>query len=157
MFLVRRILAWRRNELKRLVEAPKLQFLDSGMLAALKRVGPKQIARDPQRLGPLLESFVYGELAKAVSLTGETTTIRHCRDKGQVEFDLVLERSTEEIVGIEVESSATVSPKDCCGLKRIEKATGDRFVCGIILHDGERVQKIAPKLFAMPFEMQWEA
>ena len=153
MFLVRRIPAWHRNELKRLVKAPKLQFLDSGLLAALKRVGPKKFAKDRQRLGPLLESFVYWELAKAVSLTGETTTVRHYRDKDQVEVDLVLERSPEEIVGIEVESRATESLEDCRGLKRLEKAAGDHFVCGILLHDGERVQKIAPKLFAIPDEM----
>ena len=155
--MVRRIPAWHRNELKRLVKAPKLQFLDSDLLAALKRVGPKKFAKDRQRPGPLLQSFVFGELAKAVSLAGETTTVRHYRDKDQVEVDLVLERSPEEIVGIEVESRATVSPKDCRGLKRLEKATGDHFVCGIILHDGERVQKIAPKLFAIPYEMLWEA
>ena len=155
MFLVRRIFAWHRSGLKRLIKAPKLHFLDSGLLAALQRVSAAAVAKDRQKLGPHLESFVYAELAKAATLSGEELTIRHYRDKDQVEVDFVLERSPSAIVGIEVKASATVRPRDFKGLKRLREAAGDRFSCGIILHDGERVQKAAPRLFAMPVKMLW--
>ena len=65
MFLVRRVYAWHRNDLKRLVKTPKLQFLDSGLLAALRRVDAATLDRDRQQLGLLLECFVYSELVKA--------------------------------------------------------------------------------------------
>ena len=155
MFLVRRIFAWHRSGLKRLIKAPKLHFLDSGLLAALQRVSAAAVAKDRQKLGPHLESFVYAELAKAATLSGEELTISHYRDKDQVEVDFVLERSPSAIVGIEVKASATVRPRDFKGLKRLREAAGDRFSCGIILHDGERVQKAAPRLFAMPVKMLW--
>jgi predicted AAA+ superfamily ATPase len=155
MFLVRRILAWHRSGLKRLIKAPKLHFLDSGLLAALQRVSAAAVAKDRQKLGPHLESFVYAELAKAATLSGEELTISHYRDKDQVEVDFVLERSPSAIVGIEVKASATVRPRDFKGLKRLREAAGERFSCGIILHDGERVQKAAPRLFAMPVKMLW--
>ena len=157
MFLIRRIRAWHRNELKRLVKTPKLHFLDSGLLAALQRVDVKDIERARWKLGPLLECLVHTELAKAAALSVETTAISHYRDKDQVEVDLVLERSSRHIVGIEVKASATVRPRDFQGLARLQSAVGERFACGIILHDGDRIQQTAPKLFAMPVGMLWSA
>ncbi len=157
MFLVRRIRAWHRNELNRLVKTPKLQFVDSGLLAALRRVSATDIAKDPQKLGPLLKCFVHAELAKAAALSDEGTTIGHYRDKDQVEVDLVLERSAGQIVGIGVEAGATVRPKDFRGLARLKEATGDRFAYGIVLHDGDRVQQTSSRLFAMPVKMLWKA
>ena len=155
MFLVRRVAAWHRSGLKRLIKAPKLHFLDSGLLAALQRVPAATVARDRQKLGSHLESFVYAELAKMAALSGDEPTISHYRDKDQVEVDFVLERSPGAIVGIEVKAGATVRPRDFKGLKRLREAAGDRFACGIILHDGDRIQKAAARLFAMPVNMLW--
>ncbi len=157
MFLVRRVRAWHSNRLKRLVRTPKLQFLDSGLLAALLRTDAADIARDRRKLGPLLESFVHGEIAKAIALSDETTTVSHYRDKDGVEIDLVLERSPGAVVGIEVKAAATARPRDFNGLRRLKETVGDRFACGIVLHDGERIQQTAPGLFAMPVRMLWEA
>ena len=157
MFLVRRVRAWHRNDLKRLVKTPKLHFLDSGLLAALQRVDAAAIARNRQALGPLLECFVHAEIVKAVVLGSETTAIGHYRDKDRVEVDLVLERSPHGIVGIEIKAGATVHPSDFKGLARLKEAMDKRFACGIVLHDGERVQQMASRLFAMPIKMLWEA
>ena len=157
MFLVRRVRAWHSSGLKRLVRAPKLQFLDSGLLAALLRTEAADIVQDRQKLGPLLESFVHGEIAKAIALSDEVTTVTHYRDKDGIEVDLVLERSPGAVVGIEVKARATAHPRDFRGLQRLKETVGDRFACGIVLHDGERIQRTGPGLFAMPVRMLWEA
>ena len=157
MFLVRRIRAWHRNRLKRLVKTPKLHFLDSGLLAALRGTGTVEIAKDRERLGPLLECFVHAEIAKAAALSDETTIVSHYRDKDRVEVDLVLERSPDRVVGIEVKAGATVRPRDFRGLERLRGAAGDGFACGILLHDGERIQQTGSRLYAMPMKMLWTA
>ena len=157
MFLVRRIRAWHRNRLKRLVKTPKLHFLDSGLLAALRGTGTVEIAKDRERLGPLLECFVHAEIAKAAALSDETTIVSHYRDKDRVEVDLVLERSPDRVVGIEVKAGATVRPRDFRGLERLRGAAGDGFACGIVLHDGERIQRTGSRLYAMPMKMLWTA
>ena len=156
MFLVRRVCAWHRNDLKRLVKRPKLQFLDSGLLAALRRIDPAAIASDRQQLGPLLECFVYSELARAAALSDHPIFFSHYRDKDRVEVDMVLERLPGAIVGIEVKAGATAHPGDFKGLARLGEATGRRFACGIVLHDGDRIQQVGPKLFAMPVGALWE-
>ena len=155
MFLVRRIRAWHRNRLKRLVRTPKLHFLDSGLLAALRGADAADIAKDRGKLGPLLECFVHSEIAKAAALSDETTTVSHYRDKDRLEVDLVLERSPDRVVGIEVKAGATAHPGDFRGLVRLARAAGDRFACGIVLHDGDRVQQTGSRLFAMPVKMLW--
>ena len=157
MFLVRRVRAWHSNALKRLVKTPKLHFLDSGLLAALRRVDAATVARDRREAGSLLECFVHGEIVKAAALSDEAMTVSHYRDKDRLEVDLVLERPPGQIVGIEVKAGATVRPDDFKGLKRLKEVTGKRFACGIVLHDGERVQQTAERLFAMPVKMLWEA
>ena len=157
MYLVRRIGAWHRNERKRLIKTPKLQFLDSGLLAALRRIDQTSIERNRGSLGSLLECFAYAEIAKAVALHGESIAISHYRDKDGAEVDLVLERSPGEVVGIEVKAGATVRPDDFKALARLEAAAGDQFTCGILLHDGERIQQTASRMFAMPIKMLWES
>ena len=155
LFLVRRLRAWHRSDSKRLIRAPKLQFVDSGLLAALKRTDQAEIVRDRGRLGTLLECFVHSELAKAAGLSDETTYVSHYRDKDRVEVDLVLERPPGRVVGIETKAGATARPEDFKGLKRLKDAVGEGFSCGILIHDGDRIQRVAPKLFAMPVKMLW--
>ena len=156
MYLLRRVGAWHRNALKRLVRTPKLQFLDSGLLAALHGTDVSTVSRDRRVFGPLLECFVYSEAVKAVSLANEATAVGHLRDKDGLEVDLVLERSPGEVVGIEVKAGATARPDDFRALGRIRDALGDQFVCGILLHDGDRIQQTGPRLFAMPVKVLWE-
>ena len=157
MFLLRRIRAWHRSDLRRLVKTPKLHFVDTGLLAALRRIRATDVAADRRELGALLECFVHAELAKAMALSDEPTEIYHYRDKDRVEVDFVLERSPGEIVGVEVKASATARPEDFHGLRRLQDAVGDQFACGIVLHDGDRIQRVAQRLYAMPFKMLWEA
>ena len=157
MFLLRRTPAWHNNNLKRLVRTPKLHFLDSGLLASLRRTDVAAIARDRQKSGPLLESFVYGELAKAMALDHDQTTVSHYRDKDGIKVDFILERSPGDIVAVEVKAAATALPRDFRGLRRLRDVLGKRFVCGIVLHDGQRIQRVSSRLYAIPVRLLWEA
>jgi predicted AAA+ superfamily ATPase len=154
MFVLRRIRAWHRNDLKRLVRTPKLHFLDSGLLAALRRVTREDIENERSKLGPLLEGFVFSELSKLAGQSEEPMSISHFRDRDAVEVDFVLERAGR-VVGLEVKSAASVKPEDFRGLKRLQDASGGAFVCGVLLHDGDRLQQVGDRLFAMPIDRLW--
>ncbi len=150
VFVFRRVQAWHRNDLKRLVKTPKLHFLDTGLLAALRRVDAGEIRKDRTRLGSLLEGFVFSELARQSELVPDDVRISHDRDKEKVEVDFVLEKAGR-VVGIEVKAAVTVRPMDFHGLKRLGEATGSAFACGIVMHDGERIQRVGDGFFAMSF------
>ena len=154
MFVLRRVRAWHPNRLKRLVRTPKLHFLDTGLLAGLRAVGVKDLSADRRMFGSLLEGFVYAELAKLAGQATVYTSISHYRDKDKTEVDLVIEQAGQ-ILGIEVKAGATARSGDFRGLKRLQSATGEAFACGIVLHDGERIQRLGDRLFAMPVSRLW--
>ena len=156
MFVLRRIRAWHRNDLKRLVKTPKLHFLDTGLLTALRELDVAAIKNDRNKLGFLLEGFVFSELTKLAGQAESPIALSHYRDKDKVEVDFVLEQAGH-VIGIEVKASATVRTDDFAGLKRLQDAVGSPFACGILLHDGDRIQRTGDKLFAMPISQLWGA
>jgi hypothetical protein len=155
LFLVRRVEPWFRNPLKRLVKTPKLHFLDSGLLGTLLGVTPERVARDRSILGPLLEAFVFSEVLKQASWYEESCALHHYRDKDQDEVDLVLERGSGALIGIEVKAGATVNSTDFRGLRKLATGSGDDFKLGIVLYDGVRALPFGDRLFAAPISCLW--
>lgn len=155
LFLVRTLQPWYSNALKRLLKSPKLHFLDSGLLASLSQLSLEKLRRDRTRFGPLLETFVVGELLKLASWADDPITFFHFRDKERNEVDIVLEDGGGRVVGIEVKASATVSRRDFAGLERLRTACGDRFAQGLVLHDHDRTTPFGPRLAAAPVSTLW--
>jgi len=147
---VRRLPAWSRNELSRLVKTPKIHFLDAGLQAALTRLTTDLVFTERSRFGATLETWVFGELLKILSLTPDPWFVAHYRDKDQVEVDLVLESPLREIIGIEVKAAASVSSADFKGLRRLHAASGDAFVTGIVLYDGTQALSFGESFWAVP-------
>jgi predicted AAA+ superfamily ATPase len=84
LVLVRRLEAWFRNRLKRLVKTPKLHFLDSGLLVAILGITEERIGKDRSVFSPLLETFAFAEVMKQVdwlARAGFTTTEIRIRTK----------------------------------------------------------------------------
>lgn len=156
LFLVRHLEPWHRNHLSRLLKTPKLHFLDSGLLAALTDISTERLRDDRAPLGALLETFVHGEILKAVHWSGGEISLYHYRDKDQHEVDLVLEDSRGQVVGIEVKASASVRDSDFAGLRRLAQAAGKSFCLGLVLHDGERLTGFGEQLFAAPLAYLWD-
>lgn len=155
LFLIRTLAPWSSNRLSRLVKTPKLHFLDSGLLAALREDEEEALLQDRSRFGAVLESFVASELLKLASWSERRMSFSHYRTKDQDEVDVVIEDRRGRIIGIEVKASATVRPQDFRGLRQLQEAVGDRFVRGLVLHDHDRVTPFAEKLQAAPLSILW--
>ena len=155
MFLVHTLPPWYTNVLKRVTKSPKLHFLDAGLLAALRGLTPDRLRRDRAPFGPLLETFVLGELLKHAGWADDRYELSHFRDKDRNEADIVIEDVSGRVVGIEVKASATVSGDDFSGLRRLATATGERFALGLVLYDGERPVPFGDRLAAMPVSGLW--
>jgi len=155
LYLVQRVQPWFRNELSRLIKTPKLQFVDSGLLTAMRGYSMDRIRKDRSLLGPLLESFVYSELLKLSSWAQERIAVFHYRDRDQLEVDFVLEDAGGRVVGIEVKAAASVSGGDFAGLERVASAAGADFVQGIVLYGGAQTVSFAPHMRAVPLSALW--
>lgn len=154
IYLVQRVPPWGRNTLGRLIKTPKLHFLDAGLASSLLRLTSKRVMADKTSFGPVLETWVYGELLKLStapeSAVNEGWVIHHFRDKDQVEVDFVLESATGQIIGVEVKASATVQATDFKGMRRLQLLAGSSFVTGIVLYDGEHPLPFGDGLWAVP-------
>jgi predicted AAA+ superfamily ATPase len=155
LYLLARLQPWSRNELKRLVKTPKLHFLDTGLLAAMQGLSLETLALDRNRTGPLLETFVHGELRKQATWRADRLSFLHYLDKEQNEVDFVVENGRREIVGIEVKAAATVVAGDFRGLGRLKDASGDAFRVGVVLYDGDHLLPFGDRMFAAPFPSLW--
>ena len=155
LFLVHTLPPWYTNTLKRLVKSPKLHFLDAGLLAALRGITPQRLRRDRTPLGPLLETFVLGELLKLAGWTDDRYRFAHFRDKGRNEVDIVIEDGRGRIVGVEVKASATVSAGDFSGLRHLAAGAGERFSSGLVLYDHDQTVPFAERMAAVPVSTLW--
>ncbi|MXW92053.1 MAG: DUF4143 domain-containing protein, partial [Rhodospirillaceae bacterium] len=155
LFLLSTLPPWYTNTLKRLTKSPKLHFLDSGLLAALRDLTPNRVDRDRQPFGPVLESFVFGETLKLASWSEDRYAFSHFRDKDRNEVDIVIEDGQGRIVGIEVKAAATVTSGDFSGLRRLAAGAGKKFVSGIVLYDGDRTVPFGEQMSAAPVSALW--
>lgn len=155
LFLIRTLAPWSSNRLSRLVKTPKLHFIDTGLLAALREDEFARLASDKTRFGSLLESFVLSELMKLASWSERRMSFSHYRTKDRDEVDVVIEDRRGRIIGIEVKASATVKADDFRGLRQLQAAVGDRFVRGLVLHDHDRITPFSERLQAAPLSILW--
>lgn len=150
IFLVKRLQPWGRNALGRLIKTPKLHFCDAGLQASLIRLTLERAVFDKTRFGATLETWVFAELLKALSLSDQGWRIYHYRDKDQAEVDFVLENPLLEVMGIEVKASSAVNLADFKGLIKLRNLLGKQFLCGVVVYDGEHVLPFGPSLWAVP-------
>jgi predicted AAA+ superfamily ATPase len=155
LFLVVLLEPWFRNPLNRLVKTPKLHYVDSGLLAAVLGTNAERIARDRSCFGPLLETFVFGEIAKQRTWLDEGCELFHYRDKDKNEVDIVVESDSRAVVGIEVKASATVTPQDFRGLRKLAAGCGKDFKLGVVFYDAEDVVPFGNNMYAAPVSCLW--
>lgn len=161
LFLLRQLPPWSHNAVSRLTKTPKLHFVDTGLLAALRGVTAAQLHKDttPERAswGPLLENFVVSEVLKLIAWSDKRLRVSHFRSHNQEVVDLVIEDPQGRVIGIEVKASATVRSTDLRGLRQLQAAVGDRFVQGLVLHDHDRITPFDAQLHAGPVSLLWSA
>ena len=157
LYLIHQVPPWSHNAVSRMTKTPKLHFLDTGLLAALRDSSAARLQKDRTAYGPLLESFVVSEVLKLCTWSDRRLRVSHFRTKEQDEVDLVIEDRRGRVVGIEVKASATVRAQDLRGLLQLQAAVGNKFVRGLVLHDHDRITPFDGNLHAAPVSMLWEA
>jgi predicted AAA+ superfamily ATPase len=150
--------AWTSGEGRREIKQPKYHFVDSGIACALRRFTDATFAIDntPQALGGLLESFVAGELQRALPLQGSDYRLYHWRSSEQREIDILIDGGNH-LVNVEVKSSASVNHDDFKHLKWFSKeGPGRTKVCtGIVFYLGQKKLSFGGGNYALPVSTLW--
>ena len=155
-FLVRRVPAWAGSRARRAVKMPRVWIPDTGLLGHLVGISPARLVEEPTAAGPLLETFVAGELAKHLGWSRTRVDLFHFRTHGGREVDLVLEADDGRLAGVEVKSAATVGVADLKGLSALREVAGKRFHRGVVLYTGRETLPFGSDLWALPVSALWQ-
>jgi predicted AAA+ superfamily ATPase len=104
---------------KRLVKAPKLHFLDTGLCAYLTGWTKPESLEAGAMSGPILETWVVGELLKTWSHNGLGPPLWHVRDRHGLEVDVVIVQDGT-MYPLEVKKTASPKPSDVAAFPRLQ-------------------------------------
>lgn len=156
LFLVQRLPAWHRNQAKRLIKAPKIHFVDSGLAATLNELKTTDWNDYNIDFGPVLESFVVQQLIAQGSWLDEELRFSHYRDKNRHEVDLVIEQG-RKLWGVEVKKAASIQAKDGSGLEHLATQSGNQYQGGVLFYSGNNCLPLKTKnSFAVPINWLWQ-
>lgn len=142
-YLVFRVPSWQPSLRKRLVKAPKLHFVDTGLACSLLGITePEQLRHHPLR-GALFESWVAAEVLKARCHRGQVPALSHYRDARGLEVDLVLETGRRTLL-LEAKSGATPSAEAFAPMLGLSAQLGGKNsgmpMEALLVHGGEGSQ-----------------
>ena len=157
VYLHHTIPAWTRNLTAKVVRRPKIYLMDSGLAAHLMGAEATALSRvQAVNAGPLLETFVAGEIARQLTWSHVQASLHHWRDRSGSEVDLVLEATDGRVVGIEVKAAVDVTDRDFTGLRALRRRVGTDFIAGIVLHCAERPRRFGAGMSALPISSLWD-
>ena len=111
LYLFDQVPPWTPGDYDRAIRSPKWYATDPGTMSALLHWDAKTIGEDADRLGKLMETFVYHELSALVDLAGDCT-LYHYRDHDRREIDFLVEDDRGRMLGIEVKAGSAVRTDD---------------------------------------------
>jgi len=127
-----------RNFGKRLIKAPKIYFLDTGLLCFLLGVGsPRDLHHHASR-GPIFESFVVSELCKNFMNRGERPPLYFWRDSTGHEVDLLIDLG-RRLIPAEIKSARTIAGDSFDGLDHWRKIAGQPRAPAALIYGGDRL------------------
>ena len=158
--MVTKLGAWTSGEGKRNIKQPKYHFVDTGIACALRRFTGATFAVDnnPQALGGLLESFVVGQLLRALPMQDADYRLYHWRSADRREIDVLIDGG-HQLVNVEVKSAAAVNSDDFKHLKWFasDGPGRSRSCTGIVFYLGREKLTFGDRNFALPLSSLWSA
>ncbi len=139
---------YHHNLTKRLVKAPKLYFLDTGLAAYLTKWPDASSLEAGSQSGALLETWLLTEILKSYWHNGREAPLHFYRDTDQREVDLLIETG-EALYPVEFKKTASPSQNasnQFTVLDRLGKTIGP----GAIICFVERDIPLSPRVTAIP-------
>ena len=156
LYLVERLPAFTSRDYERVSRKDKLFMVDSGLMASLLHWREDEVAYNADRLGNLIETFVYTQLMSLVDVS-DGYRLMHYKDREKREIDFVVERLSDgAILAIEVKAAATVQRKDFQHIHWFQKnLAGTRPFTGLVLYTGQEIFPMGEGLQAVPISTLW--
>lgn len=136
------------NVTKRLVKAPKLYFLDTGLCAYLTEWSSPETLEAGAMSGAILETFIFTEILKSYWHNGKRAPLYYYRDKDKKEIDLLIVQN-DTIYPLECKKSASPD-KNAVRHFGVLKQLGKPVHEGGVICLSETLLPITPSVSAIP-------
>lgn len=140
------------NTSKRLVKSPKLYFNDTGFCSWLGGWQNARVLQQGAMAGPMLETWVYGQLRRSFANRGIRANLTYYRNNNGAEVDFLLEQNGK-IYPMEVKRSSSPRPGDLSGVATIPAAPGVQVQPGIVLCTATEILPLGKGMYAYPISM----
>ncbi len=136
------------NALKRIVKAPNLYFMDTGLCAYLTRWTSSEALEVSAMSGAFFETFVVSEIIKSYLGTGKRPPIYYYRDSNKKEIDLIIEENGV-LKPIEIKKSASPTKRAVRHFSVLHK-TGKTVTGGSVICMSEELLPLTEGNWAVP-------
>lgn len=126
---------------KRIIKAAKHYFTDTGIASYLLDIKSTQQVDHDKLRGALFENMVILEIIKYQYNHGSDANIYFFRDNHGNEVDVLL-TIHDQLIPIEIKSSATFQRSFLKGLHYFQKLVPDKVPTGILVYAGEHEQQV---------------
>ena len=140
-FIIFRLPCYYENFNKRIIKNYKIYFTEVGLARWLLGINNVKDIKLSPFFGGLFENMVVIDLLKTRLNMGERDKLYFFRDTGGFEIDLIYEKSVNELVPIEIKSSATWN-KDFVKNLIKAKSLSEKFTNGFVIYSGEDIENI---------------
>lgn len=137
-----RLPAYSVNRTKRLIKSPKIYWNDTGLAMFL--------AGAIRPTGAHLENLVHHDLAAWRDARVGRADVFYWRTTTGEDVDFVIE-ADDRLIPIEVKASARPRLRDTAHLRSFLSEYGEASRFGLLLHDGDTVEWLAPGILSSPW------
>ena len=148
LYLFDKVPAWTKSDYDRIGKRAKWIASDTGIMANMLKWTEDDVFLDDNKVGKLIESWVYHELAIQAEASGEYVITQY-RDKDKREIDFIVENEKDEMLGVEVKAGSA-SENDFKHLKWFAANLAKHPFTGIVLYSGEHVLRFGEGFYAIP-------
>jgi len=135
-YIIKLLSPYYKNFNKRVIKSPKLYFYDSALVCSLLGIRTtEEIYMHPLR-GALFESFVVSELFKYSFNRNEQPHIYFWRDAQGHEIDIIIEKSFDRTIPIEIKASMTPTDDFFKGLTEWRAISGQADAQSYVVYAG---------------------
>lgn len=139
-FIVFLLNPYHKNFNKRLIKAPKLYFLDVGLMCFLMGINKERDIRLHPEIGAIFETFIMSELVKTRMHRGLPLNLFFWRDKLGKEIDCIAE-SGQHVLPIEIKSGQTINSFYFDNLTYWTKLAKRKPADSVMIYTGKESQK----------------
>ena len=129
--IITRVGPYFHNALKRIVKAPKMYFMDTGLCAYLTRWDSPKTLEISAMNGQIFETYVVGEVIRSYYNVGMRPPISYYRDTDQKEIDLIFEVNNV-IYPFEIKKTASPNKADVRHFDKLKKTQKKIGTGGVI-------------------------